>query len=84
VGSRLTTAAHSEGGRVNGGRKKTAMMRSEGGGVEVDDDRKRTATTRSEGGGIEVDGLRKRTATTCFEAGVEAATCSMGGIEDDM
>jgi hypothetical protein len=44
-----------------------AMVRSEGGGVEVDGGRKRMATTCSKGGGVEVDGLRKRTMMVCSD-----------------
>jgi hypothetical protein len=86
--SRLTAVVHSEGGEVNGGRKRMAMVRSEGGGV--DGSRKRMTTVHSEGG--EVDDLRKRMVTMCSEAGVkavmcseardEAAVCSVAGIGD--
>jgi hypothetical protein len=73
VGSRSTAAVRSEGGKVDGGRKRTTMMHSEGGGVEVDGLRKRTAMARSEAG-VEV--------VACSKAGDEAAACSGDEIED--
>jgi hypothetical protein len=62
-------------------RKRTAAVRSEGGGVEVDGLRKRTAAARSEGGGVEVDGLKKGMVAARSEVGVEAAMCS--GADDE-
>jgi hypothetical protein len=68
-----------EGGGVDGGRKRMTTAHSEGGGAGVNGGRKRTMMTRSEGGRVEVSGLRKRTTMARSEARVEAAVCSEAG-----
>jgi hypothetical protein len=67
--------ARSKGGRVevDGGRKRTMMVHSEGGGVEVNDMRNRMATACSKAG-VE--------AAACSKAEDDAAACSRAGIED--
>jgi hypothetical protein len=74
--------ARSEGGMVDGGRKRMAMARSEGGGVEVNGGSKRMVTVFSVGGGVEVGGLRMRTVSARSEARDEAAVCSRARIKD--
>jgi hypothetical protein len=70
---RSIAAVRSEGGGVDGGRKRMVMVCSKGGGVEVDSLKKRTTMVHSEAG-VE--------AAVCSKARDEAAVCSRAGIED--